>query len=66
MSKNTVKHLIKQKKSPKYKREHYSTKIDHYKDKIREWYLSPQYDFIGTRIYRELRQIGYEGSINPI
>ncbi|WP_207755119.1 IS21 family transposase [Alkaliphilus hydrothermalis] len=66
MSKNTVKSLIKKKKPPKYEREYYPTKIDSYKDQIREWYLNPQYDFIGTRIFRELKQRGYEGSINPI
>ncbi len=66
MSKNTVKNLIKKKEPQKYERECYATKIDKYKDKIREWYLNPKYDFIGTRIYRELKQIGYEGSINPI
>lgn len=66
MSKNTVKRLIKKKKPPKYEREYYPTKIDNHKDQIREWYLSPQYDFIGTRIYRELKKRGYEGSINPI
>ncbi len=66
MSKNTVKSLIKKKKPPKYEREYYPTKIDDYKDQIREWYLNPRYDFIGTRIYRELKKKGYEGSINPI
>lgn len=66
MSKNTVKSLIKKKEPPKYEREYYPTKIDNYKEQIREWYLSPQYDFIGTRIYRELKKRGYEGGVNPI
>lgn len=66
MSKNTVKSLIKKTKAPKYERDHYPSKIDGYKDQIREWYLNPKYDFIGTRIHRELKQIGYKGSINPI
>lgn len=66
MSKNTVKRLIKLKKEPKYQRDYYPTKIDEYKDKIRMWYLNPEYDFIGTRIYRELKSLGYKGSINPI
>jgi len=66
MSKNTVKKLIKAEEAPRYKREYYKTKIDEYKPRITEWYLSPQYDFNGTRIYRELKKIGYTGSINPI
>lgn len=66
ISKNTVKRLLKLTAAPKYKREYYPTKIDKYKDQIRIWYLDPQYNFIGTRIYSELQAIGYEGSINPI
>lgn len=66
MSKNTVKRLIRQKEEPIYKRETYSTKIDQYKENIKIWYLDPEYDFIGTRIYRELKKLGYDGSINPI
>lgn len=66
MSKNTVKKLIKVEGEIKYKREYYPTKIDDYKVKITEWYLDPKYDFNGTRIYRELKKLGYEGSINPI
>lgn len=66
MSKNTVKKLLKVEGEIKYSREYYSTKIDNYKPKITEWYLEPEYDFNGTRIYRELKKLGYEGSINPI
>jgi transposase len=66
ISKNTVKKLIKLDKEPKYSREYYATKIDPYKDNIKEWYLNPKYDFNGTRIFRELKKIGYSHSINPI
>lgn len=66
MSKNTVKKLIKVEGEIKYTRDHYPTKIDDYKEKITQWYLSPDYDFNGTRIYRELKKLGYDGSINPI
>ncbi|WP_130807452.1 hypothetical protein [Senegalia massiliensis] len=66
MSKNTVKKLIKPEEAPRYKREYYKTKVDKYKEQISEWYLEPKYDFNGTRIYRELKKLGYDGSINPI
>ena len=35
-------------------------------EKIMKWRTLPEYDFNGTRIYRELQKIGYEGSINPL
>ena len=66
MSKNTVKKLIKAEEAPRYKREYYKTKIDEYKPQISQWCLDPYYDFNGTRIHRELKKIGYDGSINPI
>jgi transposase len=66
MSKNTVKSLIKKEEEPKYSRLIVNTKIDEYKDNIREWYLDKHYSFNGTRIYNELRKLGYEGTINPI
>lgn len=66
ISKNTVKKLLKLEEPPEYKREYYPSKIDSYKDQIRIWYLDPKYDFIGTRIYSELKKLGYKGSINPI
>ncbi|MBP2029059.1 transposase [Acetoanaerobium pronyense] len=66
ISKNTVKKLLKLQEPPEYKRDYYPTKIDSFKDQIRVWYLDPKYDFIGTRIYSELKQLGYCGSINPI
>lgn len=66
MSKNTVKSLIKKEAEPKYSREICPTKIDAYKDNIREWYLDKYYDFNGTRIYNELCKLGYDGTINPI
>lgn len=66
MSKNTVKRLIKLNKEPIYNRQSYSTKVDDYKDKIKEWYVSPEYSYIGTRIFRELKKLGYTGSIGPL
>ena len=66
MSKNTVKRLINESIEPHYRREFYKTKIDMYKEQIRIWFLSPEYDFIGTRIFRELKGMGYTGSIGPV
>ena len=66
ISKNTVKKLIKADEEPHYTRGEYASKIDQYKEIIKEWYLNPDYDFIGTRIKRELDKAGYIGSINPI
>lgn len=66
MSRNTVKRLIKLKEEPKYQRTVTKTKVDPYKDKIIKWRTDPFYDFNGTRIYRELKKLGYEGSLSPI
>ncbi len=66
MSRNTVKRLIKLKEKPKYTRTSYPSKVDVYMDQIIMWRTSPEYDFNGTRIFEELRQKGYDGSINPI
>ncbi len=66
MSKNTVKKLIKLDEEPKYMRFVNTTKIDGYKTQIRRWYLEPEFNFIGTRIFRELKLLGYTGSIGPV
>lgn len=66
ISRNTVKRLLKLSEEPRYTRTEYTTKIDQYKSLIQEWYLNPEYDFIGTRIKRELNKLGYTGIINPI
>lgn len=66
ISRNTVKKLIELKEEPKYTREHYATKVDPYMDLIRLWRTSPEFDFNGTRIFRELKARGYTGTINPV
>jgi transposase len=66
MSKNTVKKLLKQETEPEYQRRDYPTKIDKYKEQITIWYLSPEYDYIGTRILKELKKLGYQGSDGPM
>jgi transposase len=66
MSRNTVKRLIKAQKEPKYNRINYPSKVDPYEELVKEWYQSPEYNYIGTRIFRELKKIGYTGSIGPV
>ena len=50
---------------PVYHRTSYSSKLDEYKELIIEWRCDP-YNFNGTRIFRELKEKGYNGSISPI
>lgn len=65
MSRN-LKKLIKLKEEPKYIRSHYPSKVESYMEQIIKWRISQKYDFNGTRIFRELKKLGYQGSINPI
>ena len=65
ISRNTMKKLLELKAEPKYKRQIYPSKLDPYKEQIIEWRCDP-YDYNGTRIFRELRKRGYEGSIGPV
>lgn len=65
ISRNTVRRWIKLDEKPKYRRQvEYPTKIDRYKKQIKEWYL--EHGYIGAKIYRKLKEDGYDGSINPI
>jgi transposase len=65
ISRNTVKKLLSMKEEPVYHRTEYHSKIDCYKELIIEWRCEP-YCFNGTRIFRELKARGYDGSIGPI
>lgn len=66
MSRNTVKRLIKSDEEPRYTRTEYISKIDPYQEQIQDWYMNPKYAYIGTRIFRELKKLGYQGSISPV
>ena len=66
MSRNTVKRLLSLKEEPRYIREYYPSKMEPYMEKIILWRTDPEYDFNGTRIFRELKKLGYTGTINPI
>lgn len=65
ISRNTVKKLLDMTEPPVYRRTDYSSKLDEYKELIIEWRCDP-YNFNGTRIFRELKERGYTGSIGPI
>lgn len=66
MSRTTVYSLLAKAEEPVYKRKNYPCKIEPYKDKIIEWKFSPEYQYNGTRIFRELKKLGYTGSIHPL
>ena len=63
IARNTVKRLLEMTDEPVYCRSYYPSKIDQYKDLIIEWRCE---GLIGTRIFRELKKIGYTGSIGPV
>lgn len=65
ISRNTVKRLLKLKEEPRYHRDHYPSKLEGYQEQITDW-RCPPYCLNGTRIFRELKKIGYEGSIGPV
>ncbi|MCD8300433.1 MAG: IS21 family transposase [Clostridiales bacterium] len=65
ISRNTVRRLLKLKTPPAYGREIYHSKLDEFKEQIIVWRCEP-YLFNGTRIFRELKKKGYEGSIGPV
>lgn len=65
ISRNTVKRLLDLAEEPKYHRKEGPCIIDPYKEKIVEWRCDPP-KFNGTRIFKELKNIGYTGSIGPV
>lgn len=65
MSRNTVRRLLEQADTPAYTRTNYKSCIDSYREQVIEWRCKP-YEYNGTRIFRELKKKGYEGSIGPV
>jgi len=60
VSRNTVKrYLVSEQVVPEYPKRHYESKADPYAEQVKSM-LEDQY--IGTRIYRELVKLGFEGS----
>ncbi|PXV88419.1 transposase [Lachnotalea glycerini] len=66
MSRTTVYKLLTMDEEPIYSRIVYLCKVDFYAEQIIEWRFNPDYDFNGTRIFRELKKLGYKGSITPV
>ena len=66
MSRTTVYSLLAKSEEPVYQRSLYPCKVEPYRDKIIEWKYSSEYQFNGTRIFRELKKLGYTGSIHPL
>lgn len=65
ISKNTVKKALDSSEFPRYKRvREVEKKIDKFTDAIIDMYYNK--DYIGTRIFDELKKLGYEGSINGV
>ena len=65
IARNTVKKLLELEEEPAYSRVEYKSCLDEYKEQIIEWRCKP-YEFNGTRIFKELKDIGYTGSIGPV
>ena len=65
MARNTVKRLLEMTEEPKYHRRPGRSLIDPFRQQIIEWRCDPP-GFNGTRIFKELGKIGYEGSIGPV
>lgn len=63
LSKNTVRKYLRSSGPPEFKRRDYERMLDDYDSVIREM-LGKGY--IGTRIYNELREIGYKGSLSSV
>ena len=63
ISRNTVKKLLELKEEPSYNRTDYKSCLDEYKELIIDWRCN---EFNGTRIFKELKDRGYTGSIGPV
>jgi transposase len=63
ISKNTVRKYLRSSEPPLFKARQYERLLDQYKETI-EGMIEKHY--IGTRIYNELLQIGYKGSLSSI
>ncbi len=63
LSRNTVRKYIRSSEPPKFKKRNYTRMLDNYKEEISRM-LSKNY--IGTRIYEELKKLGYKGSLSTV
>ncbi|MFP3869076.1 MAG: IS21 family transposase, partial [Desulfobacteraceae bacterium] len=62
-SRNTVKRYGDNQIPPRYVRQSPGRRLDHYVDRIQAMRAQK---FIGTRIFHELRQLGYTGSLTSV
>lgn len=63
ISKNTVRKYLRSSEPPRFKAREYEKLLDSYEETVKEM-LEKQY--IGTRIYNELLQRGYRGSLSSV
>lgn len=63
LSRNTVKKYLSQKTPPNYQKRSFKNKIDPYEKQV---VTMVKKRFIGTRIYRELINLGFEGSQSSV
>ncbi|MCG0278932.1 MAG: helix-turn-helix domain-containing protein [Thermanaeromonas sp.] len=64
ISRNTVKRALAQNEPPRYERKPVETKLEPFKEHIERMYWEE--DLIGTRIYEEIKKLGYTGSLTTL
>lgn len=64
ISRNTVKRALASCEAPRYERRPMPTKIMPFRDQIEQMYWEK--DLIGTRIFQELKKLGYAGSLTTL
>jgi transposase len=63
LSKNTVRKYLRSNEPPRFNAREYERLLDKYEGVVKEML---EKDYIGTRIYDELKQIGYDGSLSTV
>jgi len=63
ISKNSVRKYLRSSEPPKFNAREYEKKIDPYEEQINEMF---EKNYIGTRIYEEIQEIGYNGSLSGV
>ena len=63
MSRNTVKKYLREAGPPQFKARKYVKELDNYQEEIEDMLAK---GFIGTRIFNELTDMGYKGSLSSV
>ncbi|MBI4681136.1 MAG: IS21 family transposase [Nitrospirae bacterium] len=63
LSKNTVRKYLRSSEPPEFKARQYKRLLDQHEDMVKEML---EKDCIGTRIYNEIYQLGYTGSLSTV